>query len=72
MILADLTIGGTAAQGAHAGAEERLLLRARPHGPAKLISAKTFAPVNWASGVDMKTGRPIENPAARYGKTGKP
>jgi alcohol dehydrogenase (cytochrome c)/quinohemoprotein ethanol dehydrogenase len=27
--------------------------------------------VNWASGIDMKTGRPIENPAARYGTTGE-
>jgi quinohemoprotein ethanol dehydrogenase len=32
----------------------------------KLISAKNFVEVNWASGIDMKTGRPIENPAARY------
>jgi glucose dehydrogenase len=31
MILADIAIDGAAAQGAHAGAEERLLLRARPH-----------------------------------------
>ncbi|MDE3117159.1 MAG: PQQ-binding-like beta-propeller repeat protein, partial [Pseudomonadota bacterium] len=32
----------------------------------KLISAKPFAVMNWATGIDMKTGRPIENPAARY------
>jgi PQQ-dependent dehydrogenase (methanol/ethanol family) len=32
----------------------------------ELLSAKNFVPVNWASGIDMKTGRPIENPAARY------
>lgn len=32
----------------------------------KLISAKNIVPVNWASGIDQKTGRPIENPAARY------
>ncbi|MBV8238869.1 MAG: c-type cytochrome, partial [Sphingomonas sp.] len=38
----------------------------------KLISARNFVPVNWASGIDMRTGRPIENPAARYYKTGKP
>jgi alcohol dehydrogenase (cytochrome c)/quinohemoprotein ethanol dehydrogenase len=37
----------------------------------ELLSAKPFIPINWASGVDMKTGRPIENPAARYDKTGK-
>jgi alcohol dehydrogenase (cytochrome c)/quinohemoprotein ethanol dehydrogenase len=38
----------------------------------KLISAKPFATVTWASGIDQKTGRPIENPAARYSETGKP
>jgi quinohemoprotein ethanol dehydrogenase len=44
----------------------------------KLISAKNFvpmakaedtppgAPISWAYGVDMKTGRPMENEAARY------
>src|SRR5262249_33755374 len=38
----------------------------------KLISAKPFATLNWASGVDEKTGRPTENPASRFGTTGKP
>jgi quinohemoprotein ethanol dehydrogenase len=37
----------------------------------ELISADPFAPVNWASGVDPETGRPIENPEARYDRTGK-
>lgn len=37
----------------------------------KLISAKNFTTVNWASGIDIKTGRPIEYPAARYAKTGQ-
>jgi quinohemoprotein ethanol dehydrogenase len=32
----------------------------------KLVSAKNFVPMNWAGGVDMKTGRPIENPEARF------
>lgn len=32
----------------------------------KLISAKNFVDVNWATGYDMKTGRPIEDPKARY------
>ncbi len=38
----------------------------------QFISAKNYVPVTWASGVDPKTGRPIENPEARYDKTGKP
>lgn len=32
----------------------------------KLLSAKPFTKVNWAYGVDMKTGRPRVRPAARY------
>jgi alcohol dehydrogenase (cytochrome c)/quinohemoprotein ethanol dehydrogenase len=34
----------------------------------KLISADPFTQVNWAMGVDMKTGRPKVVPAARYTK----
>lgn len=37
----------------------------------KPISAGNFAPANWASGIDLETGRPIENPLARY-PDGKP
>jgi alcohol dehydrogenase (cytochrome c)/quinohemoprotein ethanol dehydrogenase len=38
----------------------------------ELLSATATGPMTWANGVDMKTGRPNENPAARYGETGKP
>jgi len=38
----------------------------------KLISAQPFVAVNWATGVDLKTGRPVEVAEARYGETGKP
>jgi len=31
----------------------------------KLISAKPFVPINWATGIDMKTGRPMEVPEKR-------
>ena len=31
----------------------------------KLISAKAFVPINWATGVDFTTGRPIEAPEKR-------
>jgi PQQ-dependent dehydrogenase (methanol/ethanol family) len=37
----------------------------------KLISAKPFTDVNWATGVDLATGRPIEVPAARANITNK-
>jgi quinohemoprotein ethanol dehydrogenase len=35
----------------------------------KLISAEKLVNINWATGIDRKTGRPIENPAVRYGET---
>jgi quinohemoprotein ethanol dehydrogenase len=71
MILADLKIGG---------ATRRVLMQASKNGffyvldraTGQLISAKNFVAVNWATGVDPKTGRPIENPDARIDKTGKP
>jgi PQQ-dependent dehydrogenase (methanol/ethanol family) len=31
----------------------------------KLLSAKSFVPINWATGVDLKTGRPVEAPEKR-------
>lgn len=37
----------------------------------KLLRAKNFTQVSWATHVDMQTGRPVEVPAARFGKTGK-
>lgn len=71
IILADVTIDGK---------PRKVLMQAPKNGffyvldrtDGKLISARNFVPVNWASGIDMRTGRPIENPAARYYKTGKP
>jgi quinohemoprotein ethanol dehydrogenase len=36
----------------------------------QLLSATSFAHQSWATGVDMKTGRPIENPEARYRTAG--
>jgi len=32
----------------------------------QLISAKAFAQVNWATDIDLKTGRPVEAPGARF------
>jgi len=69
MILADLTI---------AGAPRKVLMQANKNGffyvidrtNGQLISANAFTPpgsISWAKSVDLKTGRPIENPGARYG-----
>ena len=69
--LATLTIGGQ---------PRKVLMQAPKNGffyivdrtDGKLINAGQFIPgVNWATGYDQ-AGRPIENPAARYYKTGKP
>ena len=32
----------------------------------KLLSAKNYVEVNWATSYDLKTGRPVEDPKARY------
>jgi quinohemoprotein ethanol dehydrogenase len=62
------------------GKERKVLYHAPKNGffftidrlNGKLLSANPFIDgITWATGYDMKTGRPIENPAARYEKTGK-
>jgi len=65
MILADLVIEG---------AVRKVLLQAPKNGffyvldrrTGELISAEKYVTVNWADHVDMDTGRPVENPQARY------
>ncbi len=63
------------------GKDRKVLMQAPKNGffyvidrtDGKLINAGQYIPgVNWATGYDLKTGRPIENPAARFYKTGKP
>ncbi|MES2626197.1 MAG: PQQ-dependent dehydrogenase, methanol/ethanol family [Pseudomonadota bacterium] len=61
------------------GVQRKVVMQAPKNGffyvldaaTGEFISAKNFAEVNWAFGIDQETGRPIENPAARYDKTGK-
>ena len=65
MILADLNIGG---------ADRHVLMQANKNGffyvldraSGELLSAKTFTYINWASGVDMKTGRPVPTPQSDW------
>jgi quinohemoprotein ethanol dehydrogenase len=71
LMLADLEVGGKRRQ---------VLMQANKNGffymldrrTGQFISAKTFVNINWAKGIDEKTGRPIENPGIRYSSTGKP
>jgi quinohemoprotein ethanol dehydrogenase len=56
------------------GAERKVLMHAPKNGffyvidraTGKLISAEPFAKVNWATSIDLKTGRPIERHDIRY------
>jgi quinohemoprotein ethanol dehydrogenase len=56
------------------GVDRKVLMQAPTNGyfyvldrqTGKLISAEAFAKVTWAKGIDLKTGRPIENPNIRY------
>jgi alcohol dehydrogenase (cytochrome c)/quinohemoprotein ethanol dehydrogenase len=67
MMTADLTLGGH---------KKHVILQPSKNGffyvleaaTGKLISADPFTEVNWATGVDMKTGRPDVVPGARYEK----
>ena len=65
LILADVKIGGrTRKVLMHAPKDGFFYVLDRKTG--KVISAKNYVPVNWAKGIDPKTGRPIVNPEARY------
>ncbi len=56
------------------GAERQVILHAPKNGffyvidraNGKLLGAMPFAKVTWAKGIDLKSGRPIEDPAARF------
>ncbi|MBS0363166.1 MAG: PQQ-dependent dehydrogenase, methanol/ethanol family [Proteobacteria bacterium] len=65
MILATLKIDGQ---------DKKVLMQAPKNGffyvldraTGKLLSAKNYVPVTWAKSIDIATGRPVENPEARY------
>lgn len=71
VVLADLTI---------AGAKTPVVMIAPKNGFFYVLDARTgklvnqpkpLVPVNWASGIDMKTGRPVRLPDADYWTKGK-
>jgi hypothetical protein len=67
LILADLTIGGR---------ERHVIMQAPKNGffyvldrqTGELLSAKPYSKMTWATGVDMKTGRPQETEMTDYSK----
>ena len=70
IMLADLRIEGE---------ERRVVMQAPKNGffyvldaaTGQLISAENYVPVNWATHIDLDTGRPVENPEARYNESGE-
>lgn len=70
IVLATLDIGGK---------PRDVLMQASKNGffyvldrrTGELLSGKNFVPVNWTTGLDPKTGRPVINPEAKYFETGK-
>jgi len=67
IMLADLAV---------AGKPTRVVMQAPKNGffyvleaaTGRLISAEKFVPVDWAERIDLKSGRPVEAPFARYEK----
>ncbi|TDU31722.1 quinohemoprotein ethanol dehydrogenase [Panacagrimonas perspica] len=65
IVLADLDLNGKKVKAAlHAPKNGFFYVLNRANG--KLLTAEKFAQANWATGIDPKTGRPIEAPGARY------
>ncbi len=65
IVLADLKIEGREVKALmHAPKNGFFYVIDRANG--KLISAEPFAEVNWASKIDLATGRPVEVPGSRY------
>jgi alcohol dehydrogenase (cytochrome c)/quinohemoprotein ethanol dehydrogenase len=70
IIAADLTLDGR---------KRRVVMQAPKNGffyvldakSGELLKAKNYTPINWATHVDMKTGRPVETRGPRY-TDGKP
>lgn len=70
IVLADVQLGGQT---------RKVLMQVPKHGfvyvvdrtNGRLLSAEKFTKVTWASGYDLQTGRPIENPEADYSRSGK-
>ena len=63
-VLADINVGGQKTPALlHADRNGFFYVLNRQSG--KLISAEAVVPVNWAKGVDLKTGMPVEDPAKR-------
>ncbi len=66
IMLADLTINGKLRH-VLMHAPKNGFFYVLDRGTGELLAADPWVTVNWASGVNLKTGRPTVNPEARYG-----
>jgi alcohol dehydrogenase (cytochrome c) len=70
MVLADLAVNGK---------PRKVIINANRNGffyvldrtDGRLLAANPYVKVNWASGIDMKTGRPIETDVTRQARDGQ-
>ena len=61
------------------GRERKVVMQAGKNGffyvldraSGELLSATAYVTMNWSTGVDLGTGRPVVNPEARYDRSGK-
>ena len=67
MHLADVTIDGKVHK-ALVQAPKNGFLYVIDRNSGKLLAANKIAKVTWAKGIDLRTGRPIENPGIRFDK----
>ena len=65
MMLADLTIGGRPRK-VIMQAPKNGFFYVLDRGTGELLAADPYVEVNWATHVDLKTGRPVEVPGAAY------
>ena len=70
MVLADITIDG-APRSVIMQASKNAFFYVLDRKTGKLLSAKNYAFMNWATHVDMKTGRPVTTPQSDWYNTAK-
>jgi quinohemoprotein ethanol dehydrogenase len=66
IVLADIPVGGSRPIKAILHAPKNGFFYVIDRTTGKLISAEPFVKTNWASRIDLETGRPVEIRAARY------
>jgi alcohol dehydrogenase (cytochrome c)/quinohemoprotein ethanol dehydrogenase len=71
IMVADLPIGGNSPRRVVMQAPKNGFFYVLDASSGELLKADKYTDINWATHVDLKTGRPVEKPEARY-SPGKP